>query len=102
MFDRCRTIKYAEFTRSGNGSDQTYYVLGIDVGRNGWQTVITAIKVNPQSNGVGIKSIVNITVIESEHFGIQANEIKRQYLNYLPRYVVIDANGLNLAHVKLF
>lgn len=69
------------------------------MGRNGWQTVITVVKVNPQRNGVGIKSVVNMIVIESEHFGIQANEIKRQYLNYMPRYVVVDGNGLGIGLV---
>lgn len=64
------------------------------MGRAGCQTVITVIKINPQKKGVGIKSLVNIITIESEHFGVQANEIKRQYVNYLPRYVVVDANGL--------
>lgn len=99
VFDRNRVLKQPEFTRSGRGNQDAYYVLGIDVGRSGWQTVITVIKVNPQKNGVGIKSIVNIIVIESEHFGVQANEIKRQYLNYLPKYVVVDGNGLGIGLV---
>lgn len=43
--------------------------------------------------------MVNIIVAESEHFGVQANEIKRQYLNYMPRYVVVDANGLGVGLV---
>ncbi len=38
-------------------------------------------------------------VIESEHFGVQANEIKRQYLNYNPKYVIIDGNGLGVGLV---
>lgn len=99
VFDRSRVLKQSETVRSGRGNDDAYYVLGVDVGRNGWQTVITVIKVNPQKKGVGIKSIVNIIAIESEHFGVQANEIKRQYLNYMPRYVVVDANGLGVGLV---
>ena len=99
VFDRSRVLKQPEFIRSGRGNQDAYYILGIDVGRSGWQTVITVIKVNPQKNGVGVKSIVNMIVIESEHFGVQANEIKRQYLNYLPKYVVVDANGLGIGLV---
>lgn len=99
VFDRMRTIKQVETTRSGNGNKDAYYIFGIDVGRNGWQTVISVIKVNPQKKGVGIKSLVNIITFESEHFGEQANEIKRQYMNYLPRYIVIDANGLGVGLV---
>ena len=67
--------------------------------RNGCQTVITVVKVNPQKKGIGIKSIVNIVTIESEHFRDQANEIKRQYLNYSPRMVVVDGNGLGIGLV---
>lgn len=99
VFDRMRTVKHVETTRSGNGNKDAYYMFGIDVGRNGWQTVISVIKVNPQKKGVGVKSLVNIITFESEHFGEQANEIKRQYMNYLPRYIVIDANGLGVGLV---
>lgn len=67
--------------------------------RNGCQTVITVVKVNPQKKGIGIKSVVNIVTIESEHFRDQANEIKRQYLNYSPRMVVVDGNGLGVGLV---
>lgn len=57
------------------------------------------VKVNPQKKGIGIKSVVNIVTIESEHFRDQANEIKRQYLNYNPRMVVVDGNGLGIGLV---
>lgn len=99
VFERSRTLKQPELMRSKRGNDDAYYMFGIDVGRNGWQTVISIIKVNPQRKGVGIKSLVNIITFESEHFGEQANEIKRQYLNYMPKYVVIDANGLGVGLV---
>ena len=99
IFDRSRDVRQVETTRSGNGNKDAYYILGVDVARNACQTVITVIKVNPQKKGVGIKRVVNIIVFESEHFGEQANEIKRQYMNYLPRYVVVDANGLGVGLV---
>ena len=99
VFDRSRVLKQPEFTRSGRGNDGAYYVLGVDVARNGCQTVITVVKVNPQKKGIGIKSVVNIVTIESEHFRDQANEIKRQYLNYSPRMVVVDGNGLGVGLV---
>lgn len=94
LYDRLRVLNDPEFAKSGRGNGQHYYVFGVDVGRNGCQTVITVIKVNPQPNGVGIKSIVNMVTIDSEHFGVQALELKRQYMNYLPKYVAVDANGL--------
>lgn len=99
VFDKCRTLKAPEFTKSKRGNDDSYYVFGIDVGRSGWQTVIQVIKVNPQKRGIGIKSLVNTIVFESEHFGKQANEIKRQYTIYNPKYVIIDGNGLGVGLV---
>lgn len=96
VFDRARKVEEPELRmiKSGKDSKAPYYMFGIDVGRNGCQTVIVVIKVKPQNRGVGIKEIVNIITFDSEHFGIQANEIKRQYFNYLPKYVVVDGNGI--------
>lgn len=94
LYDRLRILNDPEFSKSGRGNGKHYYIFGVDVGRNGCQTVICVFKVNPQANGVGIKSLVNIITIDSEHFGVQALELKRQYMNYLPRYVAVDANGL--------
>lgn len=99
VYDRLRVLKQPELTRSGRGNDDSYYIFGIDVGRNGCQTVINILKVNPQKKGVGIKSLVNIITFDSEHFGEQANEIKRQYNNYMPKYIVVDANGLGVGLV---
>ena len=94
-----RTVRLPEYKRSGNGNKDAYYIFGIDVARNACQTVISVIKVNPQKKGTGIKSLVNMITFESEHFGEQANEIKRQYLNYYPKYIVVDANGLGVGLV---
>ena len=99
LFDRMRTVRLPEYKRSGNGNKDAYYIFGIDVARNACQTVISVIKVNPQKKGTGIKSLVNMITFESEHFGEQANEIKRQYLNYYPKYIVVDANGLGVGLV---
>ena len=32
VFDRMRTVKHVETTRSGNGNKDAYYMFGIDVG----------------------------------------------------------------------
>lgn len=94
MFDKYRKLNDPEFSASGRGNGKHYYIFGIDVGRNGCQTVINVFKVNPQKNGVGIKSLVNIITYDSEHFELQALEIKRQYMKYYPKYIAIDGNGL--------
>lgn len=96
LFDRMRTLNEPELSKSGRGNGKHYYVFGVDVGRNGCQTVIAVFKINPQANGVGIKSLVNIITIDSEHFGVQALGIKKAYMNYLPKYVVVDGNGLGV------
>lgn len=98
-FDKYRELNDPEFSSSGRGNGKHYYVFGVDVGRNGCQTVITVWKVNPQKNGVGIKSLVNIITYDSEHFELQALEIKRQYLKYYPKYIAIDGNGVGFGLV---
>lgn len=94
LFDRCRTLNDPEFSASGRGNGKHYYTFGIDVGRHGAQSVVTVIKNNPQPNGVGIKSVVNMLTFDSEHFEIQALEIKKAYMQYMPRQIAIDGNGL--------
>ena len=93
VFDRSRVLNQPELIASKRGNDKSYYIFGVDVGRYGDQTVITVIKVNPQRQGVGIKNIVNIITFNSTHFKLQAEEIKRQYENYRPRFIAVDGNG---------
>ena len=94
-FDKHRRLNDPEFSASGRGNGKHYYMFGVDVGRNGCQTVICVWKVNPQPGGAaGLKSLVNIITYDSEHFELQALEVKRQYMKYRPRYIAIDGNGL--------
>lgn len=95
-FDRNRIINAPEYKFSGRSSDRVYYVLGVDVGRIGCQTVIAVIKVTPQLDGTSQKSIVNIYTSKAEHFEQQAIKIKELYYKYKARRIVIDANGLGI------
>lgn len=95
-FDRNRILNQPEKQYSGRSSDRTYYVLAVDVGRTGCQTVITVIKVTPQVDGSSIKNIVNIIASVEEHFEDQAIRIKKLFYLYKARRIVIDANGLGL------
>ena len=98
-FDRHRQLKKPEYEHSGRSSAQSYYVLAVDVGRKGCDSVVCVFKVTPQSMGVAYKSLVNIYVLSDEHFEDQAIKLKQLYYKYKARRIVIDANGLGIGLV---
>lgn len=93
-FDRNRQLNQPEYEFSGRSSAQSFYVLGADIGRKGCDSVVTVVKVTPQSMGPAIKSLVNIYVFSDEHFENQAIRLKKLYYKYKARRLVIDGNGL--------
>ena len=98
-FDRHRQLKKPEYEHSGRSSAQSYYVLAVDVGRKGCDSVVCVFKVTPQSMGVAYKSLVNIYVLSDEHFEDQAIKLKQLFYKYKARRIVIDANGLGIGLV---
>lgn len=68
VFDRNRKLQKPEYENSGRSSRQAYYILSVDVGRKGCDTVVCVFKVTPQSQGTSIKSLVNIHTMHDEHF----------------------------------
>lgn len=98
-FSKHRILKQPEYEYSGRSSFQSYYVLSVDVGRKGCDSVICVWKVVPQSAGPAIKSLVNIYTMSDEHFQNQAIKLKRLYYKYKARRLVIDANGLGIGLV---
>lgn len=94
IFDRARKLRQPEYSSSGRSTDHSYYILSVDVGRKRCQTVICVFKVAPQPQGLAVKSLVNMYVMEDEHFENQAIEIKKIFYAYNARHVVIDGNGL--------
>jgi hypothetical protein len=95
-FDRNRILQKPENESSGRSSKLAYYVLSVDVGRKGCQSVVCVFKVTPQAQGSAIKSLVNIYTFEDEHFEDQAIKIKKLFYKYSARRVVIDGNGLGI------
>jgi hypothetical protein len=95
-FDRNRILQKPEYESSGRSNKEAYYVLGVDVGRRGCQTIICVVKVTPQPQGPAIKSLVNIYDLNEDHFEDQAINIKKLYYKYKAKRVVIDANGLGI------
>ena len=95
-FDRNRVLQKPEYEFSGRSSQQAYYILSVDVGRKGCQSVICIFKVTPQAQGTSFKNLVNIYTIEDGHFEDQAIKIKKLFYKYKARRVVIDGNGLGI------
>ena len=95
LFDRYRVLKQPEYEGTFR-TKQCYYVIGVDVGRLGCQSVAVVFKVSPQIRGTPIKQLVNIFVYEEEHFKAQALKLKRLYYRFQPKAMVIDGNGLGV------
>ena len=94
QFDRNRILKQPEYEHSGRSSTKSYYIISVDVGRKGCDSVATIFKVTPQSVGSAIKSLVNIDTKNDEHFENQAIWLKKLYYKYKARRLVIDGNGV--------
>lgn len=99
IFNRNRILNQPEYEASGRSSKLSYYVLSVDVGRKGCDTVICIFKVTPQPHGEPIKSLVNIYTMNDTHFEDQAIKLKKLYYKYKARRIVIDANGLGVGLV---
>lgn len=98
-FDKYRTLQQPEWEYSARSSKNAYYVVAVDVGRLGCTTEIAIIKVTPQPQGASLKSVVNFYTYEAEHFEDQAITIKKLFMKYKARTVVVDANGLGIGLV---
>lgn len=96
VFDRNRILNQPEYEASGRNSKLASYVLAVDVGRKGCDSVICVFKVTPQSQGSSIKSLVNIYTLSEEHFEDQTIKLKKLYYKYNADRIVIDGNGLGI------
>jgi hypothetical protein len=103
-FDYDRMIKYRklinpESHQNIRDNKDGFYLLSVDVGRLGCQTVVTVFKVLPHENEFSIK-VVNIYVIgrtpETKSFPAQSLELKRIIDAFDPKEVVVDANGMGI------
>ena len=96
-FEKHRVLLQAEYEKSGRGgSKNTYYVLGVDVGRLNDLTEICVIKATPQVQGTDLKNLVNLITLKDLDFEEQAIQIKKIFYRYKARAVSIDANGLGV------
>ena len=95
-FDKHRKLQKPEYEASGRSAKAAYYIISVDVGRKGCQTVACVFKVTPQPQGSSIKSLVNMYTFEDAHFGDQAIKLKKLFYKYNARRLVIDGNGLGI------
>lgn len=96
IFDRNRQLNQPEYEASGRSSKSSFYVLSVDVGRKGCDSVVCVFKVTPQSQGAAIKTLVNIYARTDDHFEDQAIWLKRLYYKYNAKRLVVDGNGLGI------
>ena len=98
-FDRNRILKQPEYEASGRASKSSYYVLSMDVGRKGCDSVVCVFKVTPQPQGASLKQLVNIFTFSDEHFEDQAIKVKKLFYKFNARRLVVDGNGLGIGFV---
>lgn len=99
IFDRNRILNQPEYEASGRASKSSYYILSMDVGRKGCDSVVCVFKVTPQPQGSSLKQLVNIYTLTDEHFEDQCIKVKKLYYKYKARRLVIDGNGLGIGLV---
>ena len=100
-FDKHRVLLQPEYKYSEKSSKQSYYVLGIDVGRTNCTTEVCVFKVTPQLQGAATKTLVNLYTYDAEHFEAQAINIKKLFYKYKAKVAAIDANGLGIGLVDM-
>lgn len=94
--DRNRILKQPEKESSGRIGKGGFYVLSMDVGRKGCDSVVCVFKVTPQPQGVSLKQLVNIFTLSDEHFEDQCIKVKKLFYKFKAKRLVIDGNGLGI------
>lgn len=101
-FDRNRILKQPEKEASGRIGKGGFYVLSMDVGRKGCDSVVCVFKVTPQPQGVSLKQLVNIFTLSDEHFEDQCIKVKKLFYKFKAKRLVIDGNGLGIGLLDYF
>ena len=96
VFERNRILKQPEYEASGRSNKNSFYVLSVDVGRKGCDTVVCVFKCTPNPQGAYIKTLVNIYTLTDEHFEDQTLKLKKLFYKYKAKRLVIDANGMGI------
>lgn len=97
--DSHRVLNQPEHEASTKRAKDSYYVLGVDVGRLNDKTEVVVIKVTPQLQNTSLKSIVNIYSIKNSHFEDQVIEVKKIAKRFNVRRLVVDGNGPGIGFI---
>lgn len=100
-FEKYRVLNIAETSYNGRINKNGYYIMGVDVGRFDCTTEVVIIKVTPSPNNTMIKQLVNIFTIEAENFILQALKLKKIFMQFKCKGVVVDGNGVGAGLVDL-
>ena len=98
-FDRNRVLNQPEYEYSGRSAKTASYVISVDVGRKGCDSVVCVFKVTPHAQGAAVKTLVNMYTMTDEHMEDQAIKIKKLYYKYNASRIVLDGNGLGIGLV---
>lgn len=94
-----RKIKNPETHAINRENSEQFYLLSVDVGRLGDQTVCCVFRVNV-IKGKYFATLVNLFVLgkrkQTKTFNLQALELKKIIEVFKPKEVVIDTNGLGI------
>ena len=99
VFDKYRVIQFAEDKSTMKRSKDSYYIMSVDVGRLRDKTAVMIFKVVPRPQGSSLKQLVNIFIMEDEHFESQSIKIKNICERFDAEKIVLDANGLGVGLV---
>lgn len=103
-FDYDKMTKYRKLINPENNQkikdgEDIFYLLSIDVGRLSCETVVCVHKVY-RNGGNFHSNLVNIYTLgltkETQHFEMQARDLKLLIKRFAPEEVVIDSNGLGV------
>jgi len=96
-FDKHRVLNLARTEYNNSQNKDTFYVMGVDVGRLNCPTEIVIIESSPaRTTGVNDKKIVNIFTLSESHFEHQAVRIKQLFNAFKCEAIVLDSNGLGV------
>ena len=99
IITRNRILKQPEYEASGRASKSSFYILSMDVGRKGCDSVVCVFKVTPQPQGISTKQLVNIYTISDAHFEDQAIFVKKLFYKYKAKRLIVDGNGMGIGFV---
>ena len=94
-----RKIKNPETHAINRPDSEQFYLISVDVGRISDQTAVSVFRVNI-IKGKFYSTLVNLIVLgrtpQTKPFSVQAVDLKKIILQFNPREVVIDTNGLGV------